>query len=79
MDENDDEYWKEWSTDPGADLSLLAPAKWPLFYPCEIHPEFRAWFRDRYKEACWMLREDLKAGQFKHLDYLRRAVFEGKQ
>jgi hypothetical protein len=33
LDENDDEVWRSWSSDRVADLDLVLPRKWPLFYP----------------------------------------------
>ncbi len=68
MDENDDEEWRYWTTEPVADLNSVLPAEWPLFFPMEIHPEFRGWFRDHYEKACSMLRADLRQSQIAHLD-----------
>ncbi|MGA2702229.1 MAG: hypothetical protein ABSH35_14185 [Isosphaeraceae bacterium] len=66
LDENDDEKWRYWTTEQVADLNSVLPAEWPLFFPMEIHPEFRGWFRDHYEKACRTLREDLKKYQIKH-------------
>jgi len=51
LDENDDEVWRSWSSDPVADLDLVLPREWTLFYPLAIHPEFLAWFRDAYEKS----------------------------
>ncbi len=67
LDENDDEEWRSWTTEPVADLNSVLPADWPLFYPTKIHPEFRGWFRDHYEMACSMLRADLREHQIAHL------------
>jgi len=66
MDENDSEEWRYWTTEPVADLNSLLPAEWPLFYPMEIHPEFKGWFRGHYEKACSMLREDQRKYQIEH-------------
>ena len=46
LDENDDEAWRSWGTEPFPSLSetLRSVAKygsWVLFFPITIHPEFR--------------------------------------
>ncbi len=66
LDENDDEECRSWTTEPVADLNSVLPANWPLFFPVEIHPEFKGWFRDHYEKACSTLREDLKEHQIEH-------------
>ena len=60
LDENDDEVWRSWSTDPVADLALVVPREWPLFYPMTIRPDFTGWFRDHYEEARSLLPPELK-------------------
>jgi hypothetical protein len=74
LDENDDEDWRYWTTDPVADLSSVLPTDWPLFYPMEIHPEFRGWFRDHYEMACSMLRADLREHQIAHLENVWKEI-----
>jgi hypothetical protein len=46
LDENDDEAWRSWGTEPFPSLSetLRSVAKdgsWVLFFPITIHPAFR--------------------------------------
>ncbi len=48
LDENDDEIWRSWSSQPVQDLSLVLPKEWPLFYPSKLNPEFFDWFRKNY-------------------------------
>ncbi len=76
MDENDVDEWRSWTTEPVADLNSLLPAEWPLFFPMEIHPEFKGWFRDRYEMACSMLRTDLREHHIAHLGKEWRRVLD---
>jgi hypothetical protein len=78
LDENDDEIWKTWSSEPVSDLHLVVPSNWPLFYPLKIHPAFRGWFRENYDKACSMLREDRKANQIKHQGAAWREELQGQ-
>jgi hypothetical protein len=45
LDENDDEIWRSWESQPVQDLSLALPNERPLFYPSRLNPEFLDWFR----------------------------------
>src|SRR3954447_5803984 len=60
LDENDDEVWRSWSSEPVTRLDLLLPKDWPIFYPLEIHPGFLAWFRQAYEKARASLSPDLR-------------------
>ncbi len=42
LDENDDEVWRVWSSDPVSALSAALSDKWWQMYPKEVHPEFVA-------------------------------------
>jgi hypothetical protein len=66
MDENDDEVWRSWSSEPVNSLELVVPQDWPLFSPIQIHPKFVEWFRENYDEAVLNLPEDQRRYQEKH-------------
>jgi hypothetical protein len=51
LDENDDEVWRSWSSEPSSSLDLLVPEDWTMNYPMEIHPDFLGWFRANYEKA----------------------------
>jgi hypothetical protein len=74
MDENDHEEWTSWTTEPVADLISVLPAEWPRFFPVEIHPAFRDWFRVHYEKACSMMREDIKKHHLANLDHEWRGM-----
>ena len=58
LDENDDEVWRSWSSEPVSSLDLVLPKDWLMFYPLKIHPEFVDWFREAYEKARASLPED---------------------
>ena len=58
LDENDDEVWRSWSSEPVSNLDLVVPKDWPNFSPSNIHPEFAGWFREAYEKARGTLPED---------------------
>jgi hypothetical protein len=60
LDENDEETWRSWASEPMADLARLLPADWPMFYPVGIDPRFRPWFRQAYEASRASLRPDLR-------------------
>jgi hypothetical protein len=33
LDENDEELWRSWSSQPVSSLDLALPSEWPLFHP----------------------------------------------
>lgn len=66
LDENDDEVWRSWSSEPVSSLDVLVPKDWPVFYPSMIHPEFVTWFRDAYEKARSILSEDQLRYQNNH-------------
>jgi hypothetical protein len=49
LDENDDEVWRGWSTDPVPELSLALPGQWWKMCPTEVHPEFVSQLRGEYE------------------------------
>lgn len=51
LDENFDEDWREWVTDPSEDLGAAVPSCWLVMAPMMIHPDFVGWFRDNYEAA----------------------------
>ena len=51
LDENDDEVWRFFSSEPVSSLDRVLPENWHRFYPVEIHPDFLDWFREAYKKA----------------------------
>jgi hypothetical protein len=66
LDENDDEVWRSWSSEPVGGLDLVVPKDWPLSHPVEIHSDFLAWFRGNYDEAVLKLPQDQRRYQEKH-------------
>jgi hypothetical protein len=66
MDENDDEVWRSWSSDPVTDLDLVLPKELPMFYPLAIHPEFLASFREAYEKARASLSPEMRVYQEDH-------------
>ena len=66
MDENDDEVWRSWSSEPVSSLDLVVPHDWPMFHPSKIHPDFVKWFREAYERARSMLPEDQLRYQNNH-------------
>ena len=51
FDENDEENWRCWSSDPVSELSELLPKEWWQMSPTKVHPEFVAPLRREY-ERC---------------------------
>jgi hypothetical protein len=51
LDADDNEEWRTWESDSAADLSAIVPAKWPLMFPSDVHPDFVGWFREHYEAA----------------------------
>jgi len=51
LDENEDEDWRSWTSDPVSDLSLALSDKWYMMSPIEVHPDFVAQLRSEY-ERC---------------------------
>ncbi len=66
LDENDDEIWRSWSSEPVSSLDLVVPKDWLMFHPSKIHPEFVAWFGNAYERARASLPEDLRRSQREH-------------
>jgi hypothetical protein len=48
LDENDDEAWASWISDPVTKLSLALPDEWSVMYPIKVHPDFVAQLRNEY-------------------------------
>ncbi len=40
LEENDDEAWRSWTSDPVPELSLALPEQWYTMYPTHVHPDF---------------------------------------
>ena len=51
LDENGEEVWHSWSSEPVSDLDLVLPRDWPIFDPSTIHPDLSDWFRANYDTA----------------------------
>ena len=66
MDENDDEVWRSWSSEPVSSLDLVVPKDWLMFHPSKIHPDFVEWFRTNYDPARASLPEEQRRYQEKH-------------
>lgn len=48
FDEEDVDYFRQWSRPETADLASLLPSSWPRLSPLQIHPDCREWFRQSY-------------------------------
>jgi hypothetical protein len=72
LDENDDEVWRSWSSEPVGSLDLVVPNDWHRFYPVEIHPDFLEWFREAYEKARAMMPDDQRRVQekYRHVRWL---------
>lgn len=66
LDDNDDEAWRSWTSEPVSSLDLVVPKDWPIFYPSKIHPDFVEWFRASYDKVCESLPDDRRRYQDKH-------------
>jgi hypothetical protein len=66
LDENDDEVWRAWTSEPVPDLALVLPRDWSLFHPGTIHPDFLGWFRRNYDAARQIVPEHLRRYQAEH-------------
>jgi hypothetical protein len=66
LDENDDEVWHSWSSEPESSVDLVMPYDWPVYFPSKIHPDFVGWFRANYDTARALLPEDQLRYQEKH-------------
>jgi hypothetical protein len=66
LDENDDEVWRSWSSQPVARLEDVLPKDWPLFHPIEIHPDLVASFRAAYEPARARLGSEMRVHQTEH-------------
>ncbi len=45
LDDNDDESWREWTSEPSSELNeavTMLYKQWFTLYPISIHPEYRA-------------------------------------
>ena len=58
-----------------ADLAVGLPQEWILFMPTLVHPELRAWFRDRYAAAVASLPQELQKSQMGFRDRTWQALF----
>jgi hypothetical protein len=55
LDENDTEIWRSWQTEPFTNLeealsSVTPDGSWVIFFPTNVHPEYRA--------MLWQLAQD---------------------
>lgn len=51
FDEQDNEVWRSWESERTENLESLLPQNWPMFYPSELHPQFKAWFKQQLQKA----------------------------
>jgi hypothetical protein len=51
LDENDEEMWRNSSSDPVPELSTALGNRWWRMHPIEIHPEFAAQLRQEYEQC----------------------------
>jgi hypothetical protein len=66
LDENDDDFWRSWTSEPVSSLALVLPNDWPLYAPVKIHPDFLDWFRATYESVRETLPKDLRRSQEEH-------------
>ena len=66
LDENEDEFWRSWSSEPVSSLDLVLPDEWHRFHPVKIHPDFLEWFRAAYEKARSTLPEDQRRYHDEH-------------
>jgi hypothetical protein len=66
LDDNDDEAWQSWTSEPVKKLDLVLPKDWPIFYPVTIDREFVEWFRTNYEAARASMHEDQRRYQEQH-------------
>jgi len=66
LDENHDEVWRSWSSEPVSSLDLVVPEDWPMFHPSKIHPDFLDWFRANYDKVRAMMPKDQRRVQEKY-------------
>lgn len=66
LDDNDDEAWRSWTSEPVRSLGLVVPKDWPIFHASKIHPDFVDWFRTNYDKARKSLPEHQSQYQEKH-------------
>ena len=66
LDDNDDEAWQSWTSEPVNSLDLVLPKDWPIFFPTSIHPEFVGWFRTNFDAVRASLPEDQRRYQDNH-------------
>jgi hypothetical protein len=66
LDENDDEVWRSWSSEPERSLDLVVPHNWPIYYPSKIHPNFLDWFRANYDKVRASMPNDQHQYEDKH-------------
>jgi hypothetical protein len=52
INEDDDEVWLQFRSEPVSDLADALPLWWANAYPLEINPLFTSWFRERYEQHC---------------------------
>jgi hypothetical protein len=65
LDEDGNDIWTSWVSEPVPELSLAVPSGWPLYYPQEIDHAFLNWFRNNYDNACSQLVETHQNYQWK--------------
>jgi hypothetical protein len=78
LDENDDEDWRPWRSEPVSDLSKALPDIWLLMYPLLIHRTFLPWFRQHYERGREQLSVDERQMQEKHLHSQWQAALAGR-
>jgi hypothetical protein len=66
LDENEDEVWSSWSSNPVSRLDDVLPKQWPVFHPVKIHPDFLDWFRAEYDKVRTSLFGDQRRYQEEH-------------
>jgi hypothetical protein len=55
VDEEGNDFWRFWESEPVQDLSAALTDDWPSYCPSDINPVFLDWFRNNYDKACSQL------------------------
>jgi hypothetical protein len=77
LDENDDECWTNWRTDPVSDLEQALPGAWLMMYPMKIQPAFLPWFLTQYEARRADLPEEERRIHDEHLQSVVCSPFLG--
>jgi hypothetical protein len=69
LDDNDDEDWRSWTSEPVSELSLALPKNWWTMYATTVNPEFASQLRREY-DRCRGTQDTERMGRFEHKRWL---------